>query len=126
MLAEGEVSAVYEDGEMVGVQFDAIREGGLYDRIGLRNGDVVTEINGVSLADPAAAAKVIGELVAAPELSIAVERGADGAPETLVVRHPLARDGARAAHPGTAARQIAESLHPNGLLESDISRVVTF
>ena len=48
------MSAVYEDGEMVGVQIDGIRDGGLYDRIGLRNGDVVTEINGVSLADPGA------------------------------------------------------------------------
>ncbi len=85
LLAEGDVSPVYEDGEMVGVQFDGIREGGVYDRIGLRNGDVVTEINGVSLGDPAAAAKVIAELVASPKLSIAVERGADGKAETLDV-----------------------------------------
>jgi type II secretion system protein C len=84
LLAEGEVSPVYEDGEMVGVQFDAIREGGLYDRIGLRNGDVVTEINGVWLGDPAAPSRVAGEFVTAPELSLAVERG-DGSAATIVV-----------------------------------------
>jgi general secretion pathway protein C len=85
LLAAGDASPVYEDGEMVGVQFDGIREGGVYDRIGLRNGDVVTEINGISLGDPAAAAKVMGQFVESPELHIAVERGADGKPETIVV-----------------------------------------
>lgn len=91
LLAEGDVSAVYEDGEIVGVQFDEIREGGFYDQIGLRNGDVVTEINGVPLGDPAAAAKVLGEFVSSDELSIAVERGGDGSQETLVVSTPPLR-----------------------------------
>ena len=99
LLAEGNVSAVYEDGEMVGVQVDDIRDGGFYDQLGLRNGDVVTEINGVSLADPAAAAKVIEEFVGAPQLSIAVERGADGAPETLVVDTPPLRSTVGALEP---------------------------
>ena len=85
LLAEGEVSPVYEDGMMVGVQFEDIREGGFYDQLGLRNGDVVTDINGVSLADPAAAAKVMAEFVASPEISLEVERGADRAPETIRV-----------------------------------------
>jgi general secretion pathway protein C len=85
LLGEGDVSPVYEDGQMVGVQLDDIREGGFYDRLGLRNGDVVTGINGVSVSDPAAMVKVIDDFMTAPELSIAVERGADGAPETLVV-----------------------------------------
>jgi type II secretion system protein C len=86
LLGEGDASAVYEDGKMVGVQLDSIREGGFYDQIGLKNGDVVTEINGVSVSDPAAMVKVIGEFVGSDALSIAVER--DGAPETLVVSAP--------------------------------------
>jgi general secretion pathway protein C len=97
LLAEGDVNAVYEDGKMVGVQFDSIREGGFYDQIGLQNGDVVTEINGVSVSDPAAMVKVIGEFVGADELNIAVERG--GAAQTLVVATPPLRKTAEGLTP---------------------------
>lgn len=83
LLAEGDVSPIYEDGEMVGVQFDEIRAGGVYDQIGLRNGDVVTDINGVSLGDPAAAALVLGQFAGSDELSIQVQR--NGARETLKI-----------------------------------------
>jgi general secretion pathway protein C len=91
LLGEGDVSAVYEDGKMVGVQFDGIREGGFYDQIGLRNGDVVTEINGVALSDPDAMVKVIGQFVGADELDIAVQRGTDGSAEVLEVSTPPLR-----------------------------------
>jgi general secretion pathway protein C len=84
LLAEGDVSAVYgEDGEMVGVQFDGIRAGGVYDRIGLRNGDVITDINGVSLGDPAAAARVLAQFASSDELVVSLSR--NGSPETLRV-----------------------------------------
>ena len=82
LVDEGDVSAVYENGEMVGVQFEGIRAGGIYDRIGLRNGDVMTGINGVSLGEPAAAAEVLGEFANSDELAISVQRG-DGSQETL-------------------------------------------
>lgn len=84
LLAEGDVSGVYEDGELIGVQLEGIREGGVYDRFGLRNGDVVTGINGISLADSAAAAKVMAQFVASDELNVSVERG-DGSLATLQI-----------------------------------------
>jgi type II secretion system protein C len=98
LLAEGDVSAVYEDGKMVGVQFDGIREGGFYDQIGLRNGDVVTEINGVALSDPDAMVKVIGQFIGADELDIAV-RGADGTSQPLKVSTPPLRTMAEGFEP---------------------------
>jgi general secretion pathway protein C len=82
LLAEGDVNAAYEGGELIGVQIDDIRAGGLYDRIGLRNGDVVTDINGVSLRDPGAMAKVVALAATSPVLEITVER-ADGPPTTV-------------------------------------------
>jgi general secretion pathway protein C len=91
LLADGDVSAVYEDGELVGVQLDGIRPGGLYEKIGLRDGDVVTGINGISLGDPDAAAQVIGQLVTSDELIVDVERGT-GPPEQLVVPAPELRE----------------------------------
>jgi type II secretion system protein C len=82
LLAEGDVSPAYQDGEMIGVAFDGLKPGGVYERIGLRNGDVVTSIGGVSLGDPAATAKVLGAFASSDELSLSVERS-DGSQETL-------------------------------------------
>lgn len=82
LLAEGDVSVAYQDGEMIGIQIDGIRDGGVYDRIGLRNGDVVKDINGVSLADPAAMAGVLAQVVTSSKLVFSVE-GSDGTPRTL-------------------------------------------
>jgi type II secretion system protein C len=82
LLAEGDVSAAYEDGELIGVQVDGVRAGGLYDRIGLKNGDVVTDIGGVSLADPDAMVKVLEQAFSSEVLPLKV-RGPGGTTSTL-------------------------------------------
>jgi general secretion pathway protein C len=79
LLAEGDVSAAYQDGELVGVQIDGVRAGGLYDRIGLRSGDVVTDIGGVSLADPDAMVKVLEQAFTSERLQLTVDRPGGGA-----------------------------------------------
>jgi general secretion pathway protein C len=84
VLAEGDFTPVYENGELVGVHFEGIEPGGFYDRIGLRNGDVVTDINGVSLADPAAAARVLGYVATSDELVVTVRRD-DGSQQALAI-----------------------------------------
>lgn len=85
LLAEGDVSAVYaEDGEMIGVRLDDIRSGGLYDRIGLRSGDVVTNINGISLGEPAAIARVMAQLATADEVTVGIQ-APNGGQETLSI-----------------------------------------
>jgi general secretion pathway protein C len=82
--AEGEVSPVYEEGELIGVQLDDLRAGGVYARMGLRNGDIVTAINGISLAEPTAAAEMLAELALSDVLEVDVEH-ADGTQELLSV-----------------------------------------
>jgi type II secretion system protein C len=82
LLAEGDVSGAYEDGELIGVQVDGVRAGGLYDRIGLKNGDVVTDIGGVSLADPDAMVKVLEQAFSSDVLPLTVNR--PGSPPTTV------------------------------------------
>ena len=83
-LDEGELSPVYEDGELIGVQLEDIRDGGLYEQVGLRNGDLVTSVNGVPLGEPTAAAEVLAELALTGRLTVEVEHE-DGTHELLSV-----------------------------------------
>jgi type II secretory pathway component PulC len=86
LLAEGDVRAVYdEDGELVGVHVDGIREGGLYDRIGLHEGDVVTKINGIPVSDdPTAIAQLAAQAASSEVLELTVDPP-DGPPTTVAL-----------------------------------------
>jgi general secretion pathway protein C len=81
---EGELSPVYEDGELIGIVLEDIRDGGLYEQVGLRNGDLVTSVNGVPLGEPTAAAEVLAELALSGRLTVEVEHE-DGTHELLSV-----------------------------------------
>ncbi len=83
-LDEGELSPVYEDGELIGIELEDIRDGGLYEQVGLRNGDLVTSVNGVPLGEPTAAAEVLAELALSGRLTVEVEHE-DGTHELLSV-----------------------------------------
>ncbi len=83
-LDEGELSPVYEDGELIGIALEDIRDGGLYERVGLRDGDLVTFVNGVPLGEPTAAAEVLAELALTGRLTVEVEHE-DGTHELLSV-----------------------------------------
>lgn len=85
LLAEGDVSAVYEDGELVGVRIDNVRADGLYDRFGIRNGDVVTSINGVPLGSPTAMAEVLSEVALSDVLKIGVQPDGNGPLKSIEV-----------------------------------------
>lgn len=85
LLAEGSISPVYdEDDGLVGVRIGDIEEGGIYDRIGMEDGDLLTSVDGVSFGDPKAAALLAAELSLADEIEVGVTRP-DGSDETLSV-----------------------------------------
>jgi general secretion pathway protein C len=52
----------FEGGQSIGFRLFAIRRGSLFDRIGLKNGDIITSINGTEMNDPARAVGLIQEL----------------------------------------------------------------
>lgn len=79
---EGDVRPIFENGKMVGLRFDAIPAGGVYERIGLHSGDVVTNVNGIPLADPDATAMLLAQFASASALELAVARS-DGSHATL-------------------------------------------
>jgi general secretion pathway protein C len=70
-----------KDGRATGFKLYAIRPASIYDRLGLKNGDLVTSINGVELDSAERALEVYSKLRAAGAVSVVVSR--HGAPLTL-------------------------------------------
>ena len=52
----------FEGGKSVGFRLFAIRQGSIFDEIGLKNGDVIQRINGSDLSDPAKALALFQQL----------------------------------------------------------------
>lgn len=64
----------FEGGQSIGFRLFAIRRGSLFDQIGLKNGDIITEINGSPMNDPTRAMALLQELHDASDLSVKVNR----------------------------------------------------
>lgn len=64
----------FEGGTSTGFRLFAIRQNSLFDNIGLRNGDIIQNINGTQINDPARALALIQELRNAPQLNVQILR----------------------------------------------------
>ena len=64
----------FEGGQSIGFRLFAIRRGSLFDKIGLKNGDIITSINGTEMNDPSRAVSLLQELRDANDLSVKVIR----------------------------------------------------
>jgi general secretion pathway protein C len=71
----------FEGGKATGFRLFAIRSGSLFDRIGLKNGDIVQSINGSEMTDPARALALLQELRNESGLTVEVIRNRQ--PQTL-------------------------------------------
>ena len=81
LFSEARILPKYEDGQLVGVQLNNIKEGSLYERLGIVDGDTITELNGIQINDAAASAQVLSQFTEAEEFNIVV-RGSDGTKRT--------------------------------------------
>jgi general secretion pathway protein C len=66
-----------ENGKTTGFRLFAIRQGSLFEKIGLNNNDVVQRINGIDLNDPARAMSLFQELQGQSRLTVDVLRGGE-------------------------------------------------
>jgi general secretion pathway protein C len=87
LLSQARVLPKFENGEMVGIQVNSIQAGSLFEEIGLNDGDVITEFNGIEIDSPEQSVKIFQEFADADEFNVMV-RGADGSeqPITFVPR----------------------------------------
>jgi general secretion pathway protein C len=81
LFAQARILPKYENGQMVGVQLNAIKPGSMFEQIGIKNGDVIKELNGIKIDSPEQSAKILVELVDAKVLNVLVD-GPNG-PQTL-------------------------------------------
>jgi len=66
---------------MVGVQVSAIKPGSLFEKMGIKDGDTITALNGIRIDSPEQSAKILVELTSADNFTIDVTN-ADGGTET--------------------------------------------
>ncbi len=71
----------FQDGKAAGFRLFAIRQDSIFEKIGLKNGDIVNKINGNELTDPARAMSLIQEL--RNEGHVSVEMMRNRQPTTL-------------------------------------------
>ncbi len=64
----------FQDGKAAGFRLFAIRQDSIFEKIGLKNGDVISKINGNELTDPARAMGLIQELRSEGHISVELMR----------------------------------------------------
>jgi len=77
LLSQARVLPKFEDGQMVGLQVNGIQPGSVFEGLGLREGDVITQFNGIVINSPEESAKILQEFANSQEFNVVV-RGADG------------------------------------------------
>lgn len=81
LLSQARAVPYFKNGESVGMRLFAIRRGSLYEKLGLKNGDILKAVNGNSLSDPTQALKIFEQLKSERSINVRVERG--GSERTL-------------------------------------------
>lgn len=77
LFSQARILPKYEDGQMVGVQLNAIKPDSLFSEIGIQDGDVIHQINGIEVKGQQESAAVLRELTQASQFNVTVT-GADG------------------------------------------------
>ncbi len=72
----------YQEGQMVGIQLNNVKAGSLFEDIGIKDGDVITQFNGIDIDSPQGSAEVLRELTQADVFELQVT-GSDGGARTL-------------------------------------------
>jgi general secretion pathway protein C len=68
-------------GELLGYEIFAIQPGSLFENLGLKNGDIISEVNGVKISNPAKAMSMFNQLKTASEINVSINR--NGSSEEL-------------------------------------------
>jgi S1-C subfamily serine protease len=65
----------YFEGQMQGMRVDSIKADSVFQKVGLQNGDVITEVNGIVIDRVEATSAIFDEFATAEQIDIAALRG---------------------------------------------------
>ena len=74
LLSQARAVPYFRNGQSVGMRLFAIRKDSMYDKLGLKNGDILMSINDNSLSDPSQALKLFETLKTEKSIYVTVER----------------------------------------------------
>lgn len=74
LLTQARAVPYFKNGKSVGLRLFAIKRGSLYETIGLKNGDILKQINGNNLGDITQAVKLFEKLKQERSISLELER----------------------------------------------------
>lgn len=77
LLSQARAVPYFRNGQSIGMRLFAIRYGSLYEKLGLKNGDIVLAVNDNSLSDPSQALKLFEQLKSERSVSVKLERNGD-------------------------------------------------
>lgn len=77
LLTQARAVPYFKEGKAVGLRMFAIRSASIFEKIGLRNGDILKSINGNSLGDLSQAMKLFERLKEERSLNLTLERNSE-------------------------------------------------
>jgi len=86
LLMEARAIPFRKDGEMVGFKLLGIKPGSLYDRLGVKNGDVIMSVNGSDIKSPADAMKLYSLISSTNNFNFDILRGGENKNVRLEIR----------------------------------------
>ncbi len=74
ILSSARITPEYLDGEMQGMKVDSIKAASIFEKVGLQNGDVITEVNGIVIDRISSTNAIFDELATADAIETTVLR----------------------------------------------------
>lgn len=74
LLSQARAVPYFRNGKSIGMRLFAIRRGSLYEKLGMKNGDIILSVNENSVNDPAQALKIFEKLKTERTINVELER----------------------------------------------------
>lgn len=74
LLSQARAVPYFRNGQSIGMRLYAIKSGSLYEKLGLKNSDIIKQINNSPVNDPSKALKLFEDLKSQRSISVSVER----------------------------------------------------
>ncbi len=86
LLSQARAVPYFRNGQSIGMRLFAIRSGSLYEKLGLKNGDILLAVNDSSLSDPAEALKLFEQLKNQRSIAVKLERNSQSLSMQYTIR----------------------------------------